>query len=162
MLRVHMLRVHASCSYHETSALLCVLSLLTISHTYLLGSADMPLPNSVYGIPRMVWQTYPTHTLPPAYARERNQNIALNPMWTFNLWNDSEIGIFIAEQFHPEVGKAFGSLHPALGALRADFWRYCILYVYGGVYLDIDSTFRIPLDLWINISGPTILSFDPT
>ena len=37
--------------------------------------------------------------------------------------------------FDTEVLSAFDILKP--GAYKADLWRYCILYTYGGAYLDI-------------------------
>ena len=33
-----------------------------------------------------------------------------------------------------------------VGAAKADFWRYCILYKNGGIYLDIDSEITNSLD----------------
>ena len=32
------------------------------------------------------------------------------------------------------------------GAAKADLWRYCALYVHGGVYLDLDACICGPLD----------------
>lgn len=36
-----------------------------------------------------------------------------------------------------------------IGAMKADLWRYLILYTYGGVYSDIDSVCNRPIDSWI-------------
>ena len=41
---------------------------------------------------------------------------------------------------------AYHAINPAVGAAKADIWRYCVLYVYGGLYLDDDSDIRTPLD----------------
>jgi mannosyltransferase OCH1-like enzyme len=43
---------------------------------------------------------------------------------------------FIASQMPPEVLVAYDTLLP--GAYRADLWRLCVLYVHGGMYIDID------------------------
>jgi mannosyltransferase OCH1-like enzyme len=36
-------------------------------------------------------------------------------------------------------------INPSYGAMRADFFRYCVLYLYGGIYLDIKSKLTYPL-----------------
>jgi mannosyltransferase OCH1-like enzyme len=41
---------------------------------------------------------------------------------------------------------------------KADFWRYLVLYKYGGVYIDIDSSIDVPLDSFINGGDCAILS----
>ena len=42
---------------------------------------------------------------------------------------------FIADHFRPSVLNAFDKLEPI--AYKSDLWRYCVLYVNGGIYLDI-------------------------
>jgi len=50
---------------------------------------------------------------------------------------------FIKEKFPIEVLEAYDTLVPP--AFKADLWRLCILYVYGGFYLDIKYT---PVNGW--------------
>ena len=33
--------------------------------------------------------------------------------------------------------------------MKADIWRYAVLYVFGGVYVDTDSSFDVTLDDWL-------------
>lgn len=40
-----------------------------------------------------------------------------------------------------------------VGAARADFFRYCVLFKLGGIYLDLKSVFRIP-DVFTHIIHP--------
>ena len=42
---------------------------------------------------------------------------------------------FIREHFETKVLEAFDSLVPI--AFKSDLWRYCVLYKYGGIYLDL-------------------------
>jgi mannosyltransferase OCH1-like enzyme len=42
---------------------------------------------------------------------------------------------FIQENFETKVLAAFDSIIPF--AFKSDLWRYCILYKYGGIYLDM-------------------------
>ena len=44
-----------------------------------------------------------------------------------------------------DVAKAYFSIDPENGAARADLWRYCILWRYGGWYVDLDVGCRTPL-----------------
>ena len=35
-----------------------------------------------------------------------------------------------------------------LGVMKADFWRYCIMFVEGGIYSDIDTESYVPINQW--------------
>ena len=37
-------------------------------------------------------------------------------------------------------------INPVMGSVKADIWRYCVLYTFGGLYLDDDSDIAVPLD----------------
>jgi hypothetical protein len=58
-----------------------------------------------------------------------------NPEFNYYLYDDAMCREFINSYFDEDTLYAYDSLVP--GAYKADLWRYCILYVYGGVYLDI-------------------------
>ena len=53
----------------------------------------------------------------------------------YYLYNDADCRAFIQSAFPPDVVAAYDRLIPT--AFKADLWRYCVLYKYGGVYLDI-------------------------
>lgn len=67
------------------------------------------------------------------------QNVALlrkqNPEFKHCLFDDTMCRNFIKEHFDDSVLWAFDKLKP--GAYKADLWRYCVLYIHGGIYLDI-------------------------
>lgn len=71
-------------------------------------------------------------------------NKRLNPDIQFQLWNDTEIDNFIRNEFPHHVYAAFRAINPQLGAAKADFFRYCIIYKRGGIYLDLKSSIKIP------------------
>ena len=56
------------------------------------------------------------------------------------LFCDSECRSFIAREYPPDVLMAYDRLIPT--AFKADLWRYCVLYKYGGVYLDAKLEWR--------------------
>ena len=45
-----------------------------------------------------------------------------------------------------------------IGAAKADLWRYLILYKNGGVYLDLDSCFNVPLNQIIDNNDKAIIT----
>jgi mannosyltransferase OCH1-like enzyme len=58
-----------------------------------------------------------------------------NPEFKYHLFDDNDCRNFIEKYFSKNVLDSFDKLIP--GAYKADLWRYCILYIYGGIYLDI-------------------------
>lgn len=86
-------------------------------------------------IPKVVYQTWNTDLLPPLMKKNHEKFKEDNPEFQYMLFNDNECRRFIETHFEGEVLNAYDSLLP--GAFKADLWRYCVLYVNGGVYLDI-------------------------
>lgn len=58
-----------------------------------------------------------------------------NPEFKHHLYDDNECRKFIEKNFDSNILNAYDKLIP--GAYKADFWRYCILYKKGGIYMDI-------------------------
>jgi len=90
-------------------------------------------------IPLNLFQTWHTKDLPPAMKQCVELLKSQNPEFTHYLFDDNDCREFIAENFDYCVVDAFDRLIP--GAYKADLWRYCVLYIRGGVYLDIKYQF---------------------
>jgi mannosyltransferase OCH1-like enzyme len=86
-------------------------------------------------IPLQVFQTWNTKVLPPKMKETVEYNKKNNPEINFYLYDDQDCREFIKSNFDHTVIDAFDILKP--GAYKADLWRYCILYQYGGAYIDI-------------------------
>ena len=86
-------------------------------------------------IPRVIYQTWNTHNLPPKMTVCVEKLKADNPGFEYRLYDDAECREFIKTNFSADVVDAYNRLIP--GAFKADLWRYCVLYVNGGFYLDI-------------------------
>ena len=86
-------------------------------------------------IPFNVYQTWHTKNLPQKMNENFNYNKACNPKFNFILYDDNDCRDFIEKNFNNDVLMAFDKLKP--GAYKADLWRYCILYINGGIYMDI-------------------------
>ena len=59
--------------------------------------------------------------------------------------NDEDCRTFIAEHYDHKVLKAYDMLIPT--AFKADLWRFCVLYVHGGIYSDIGHTILYEFDV---------------
>lgn len=86
-------------------------------------------------IPLNLFQTWNTKALPPMMKKIVEYNKNMNPEITFYLYDDHDCREFIKNNFEQSVLDAFDCLKP--GAYKADLWRYCVLYKYGGAYMDI-------------------------
>lgn len=96
-------------------------------------------------IPQVVHQSWYTKDLSPMLTKIRVANQELNPGVRFLLYDDRDADSLIRNHFAPSVYEAYVTLNPKLGALRADFFRYCVLYLRGGVYMDIKIQCRTKL-----------------
>ena len=86
-------------------------------------------------IPLNIYQTWYTLDLLPDMKECVDLIKTTNPEFKYYLYDDKMCRQFINEHFTIDVVNAYDSLIP--GAYKADLWRYCILYKYGGIYLDI-------------------------
>ena len=78
--------------------------------------------------------------------------------YTHICWDDVECCNFLYSVFGDRYAKAYSVLVP--GAYRADFWRYCMLYKFGGVYADAKTTCLRPLDEIIRPDDELVLVRD--
>lgn len=94
-------------------------------------------------VPKRIFQTWKTREVPPEWAAAQASVIKMNPNWEYVLLTDEDNERIVQEHFpdfHPHY-MAFP--HPIQ---RADAIRYCIMYLYGGVYLDLDYVALKPFD----------------
>lgn len=107
-------------------------------------------------IPKHIYQTWKSHNLPRGIARVIQQIMSINQGWCHHLYDDNEMEEFMRVNFAGRVYEAFNTI--AIGAARADIWRYCVLYKYGGVYLDIDADILAPLDKLIRADDDAVIT----
>ena len=110
-------------------------------------------------IPKIIIQTYKTKDLPQYYQNIVNHNRNLNPDYEYKLFDDNDCFEFIKNNYDSRTLNAFQKINPKYGASKADFFRYCAMYKYGGVYLDIKSKILKPLNKLINNDDEYILSY---
>ncbi len=86
-------------------------------------------------IPSNLFMCWKTKNLPPEMNKLVNKIKEENPEFNIYIFDDNDCRNMIEKYFIKEVVDAFDTLIP--GAYKADLWRYCVLYVYGGIYMDI-------------------------
>jgi len=89
-------------------------------------------------IPKKIWQTWHSKDISPTIKKCVDMLIKNNPEFDHELFNGDMCREFIEKHFPIEVSLAYNSLVPP--AFKADLWRLCILYIHGGIYLDIKFT----------------------
>ena len=122
---------------------------------------DIKLKDEII-IPKKLFQTWEHSNIEPDFQE-------IIDIWKNNnldyeyIFHDSGQRLkFIEENFEENVVNAYNKIIP--GAYKCDLWRYCVLYIYGGFYADIDTLcmgklndlisdnidFIVPIDLNIN------------
>jgi hypothetical protein len=71
----------------------------------------------------------------------------LNPNYEIFLFDDSMCEQFLLKEFSELYYNIFKFIPD--GPIKSDFWRLCVLYKYGGIYVDADIEPLIPLDAYL-------------
>lgn len=109
-------------------------------------------------IPRTIYQTYKTTKLPLIFRWYIKRLKQKNPNYTYEFYDDKRASDFVREAYGKEISLLFERIN--IGAAKADFFRYAILYKKGGVYLDIDSLITSKIDDFINPDDIAVISHE--
>lgn len=116
------------------------------------------LVNNNHTIPKIIHQTYPTKNLHIDVQNNINKLKRLNPDYDYRLYDDNDIVNFIKKNYDEDILKTYYSINPEYGPARADYFRYLLMYIEGGIYLDIKSSCNIPFDNIIKDNDEFILN----
>jgi hypothetical protein len=96
-------------------------------------------------IPKIVHQTWKEHITKELYPKKSLlQSSWKQEGWQHRFYTDDDVVEFLKSHFPPPVLEAYNTLIP--GAFKADLFRYCVLFIYGGVYADYDVLCETDLD----------------
>ena len=110
-------------------------------------------------IPKIIHQIYFSDKLMPAEMSDYINHLKLqNPGWEHRLYDEPAMADLIKSYYGGFVDRQYRRLNPAYGAALADFFRYAVLYKDGGLYLDIKSIARRPLDIVLRPDDQFLLS----
>lgn len=85
--------------------------------------------------PRVIFQTWEDENIPEKWRDAQRSVIEKNPNWTYVLITNADRERIISESF-PHLLPLFRSFKHNI--MRADMIRYIVLYLHGGIYLDLD------------------------
>jgi hypothetical protein len=89
---------------------------------------------------KTIYMTYKKH-IPFVVIQRWKQ---LNPEYKIDFSLDTDCVDFLEKHINSEVAALFNRI--SIGMYKADLWRLCKLYVYGGVYADVDIVPHVPID----------------
>lgn len=95
-------------------------------------------------IPKKIYQSWKTKNLDSKMQQLVQRTKDMNPGYEYELWDDNDCRQFLLDNFGKNYANAFDVLIP--GAFKCDFWRYAILYIKGGIYMDMDMSPELPFD----------------
>lgn len=99
-------------------------------------------------IPQFLWQTYKSK-FPPNDALESIHSwLSLNPDLQWYYMCDAKCDQVIKDNFNKEFYSMYSSL--PFGVMKADVWRVAVVYMYGGIYSDLDTKCLKPVSSWLN------------
>jgi hypothetical protein len=73
----------------------------------------------------------------------------------YNFYNDKECEEFIKNNFDSNVYEAY--MKCPINVMKADLWRYCVIYKYGGIYADTDTVCKCNPDIFLKNDALLIL-----
>jgi mannosyltransferase OCH1-like enzyme len=110
-------------------------------------------------IPNIVYQTWINNFVGKTHLKGIEKFRKLNENFSFNLFTDNEIENFMKDYFysHPIYQIFSNSLY---GPLKTDIWRYCILFINGGWYFDINKGMECPINTLVSDNEEAIITFE--
>lgn len=94
-------------------------------------------------IPKIIHQTYKSTELPPVYKQCQETVLKLHPDFEYRFYTDEDMDRVVREEA-PEYYEAFSALPRMI--MKIDMFRYFLMYLYGGLYVDMDYMMLRPFD----------------
>lgn len=110
-------------------------------------------------IPKIIFQTHKSNEINNILAINSIYSFQeLNPDYEYLFFDNIQCREFIKTHFNQEYLYYYDILYP--GAFKADFFRYCFLYIHGGFYFDCKNILLKPLDDLISSNDELLLTQD--
>ncbi len=104
------------------------------------NSVQLPNINKNNKIPKKIYRTfYDLDEAEKNYKKAFEITKSKNPELEQIVYDDVMVENFIKNNYSERIYNAYKSINPKYGPARADFFRYLIIYYYGGIYLDVKS-----------------------
>jgi len=99
-------------------------------------------------IPRNIFQTWETKNMSEGLKGLAYTWIEKNPNYNYFFYDKYEREEFIKQNFDMRVLTAYRRMIP--GAFKADLFKFCVLYIRGGIFVDIDTICFNSIDIFLN------------
>ena len=107
-------------------------------------------------IPKILYQTWDTRIF-PIDVQHRFIKMRKNYAgYEYRFFLDQDMDDFVKTHYPGKIWECYRKLNVIVA--KADFWRYLVLYKWGGVYLDMDSDMLLPLDELIREDDDAIIA----
>jgi mannosyltransferase OCH1-like enzyme len=114
----------------KTIIILILLVLLILILSLYIKQENFSINND---IPKVIYLSYKTKNI-PEYIIPNIKKIY--PDYEIKLYDDNDCKQFLLDNYGQLYVDIFNFLKD--GPIKADFWRICVLYKYGGIYFDLD------------------------
>jgi len=105
--------------------------------------SSISAPVTTFNVPMCIYQTFETADVLPEMAAASASWRTLNPQFEYRFYDALDTYEFIRAHFTSKVVNAYKLIRA--GGFRADLFSYCILYQYGGVYVDLGCVAQEPI-----------------
>jgi len=92
--------------------------------------------------PKNIFQTHKSYD----YINSKTKTLEAMHSWmkysykfNYQFYTNEMCEEFIKNNFDDNVYQAYMKLPENVPVMKADLWRYCIIYIYGGIYADSDT-----------------------
>lgn len=111
-------------------------------------------------IPKIIWQTHKEEyeKLPKYIIECIDTWKTINPTFEYRYFNDKDMDSFILKYFGKEWLEILNNC--PIKIMKVDTWKYMILYVYGGVYIDTDYICSLPIEKWLDKNNNLVIFQD--
>lgn len=109
-------------------------------------------------IPKNIFQTHKSKQYILGKTKILNAVLSwtkYQPEYNYYFYDDHLCEKFMREKMGGDIYRAYCRLPMAV--MKADLWRYCVIYHYGGIYADTDTICKLNPHLFINDSLLTIV-----
>lgn len=94
-------------------------------------------------IPKLIHQSWKNQQVPKEWQGFQEKVQQLHPEWEYILWTDESSADYVAKEY-PDFYPIYQGF--SRNIMRADVFRYLIMYKMGGLYLDLDYEMIRPFD----------------
>ena len=113
------------------------------------------------GIPKQIFRTWEDDSWKTKCRKAYDHTAKIVPDWPQKVFTNQECDAFVHKVYanYPDIIDAYELCN--YGVMKADFWRYLVIYHYGGLYLDMKSAVIKPIDLELNVNKAYVSTWDP-